>query len=334
MLYGLRYATYLRVATSIIAVGACRDGSNGSTARASPVSALELSSLRVMPIPPLHASQGIFIAGDQIVSWGTSPERALWWSDSQPVRVLASEKLRGPIGAALARPHHVRILDTAARAELVFDESGRLTHSTPVEFPAGLESASYAHGRWFAATIDRDSGARIVALGNEASSTLLRHRVPIDSGGPIRERLLLATSGSDVLAISRFYPFAMYRLDSAGTVIQQIRPDLSSALKADSSVELQSLVTVGLVRLDRGYLLSFAELTSLRRMVAVLNEDGKTERVRQLNNALAFSASDPSAKTLLSVWRFSGSQELQIFRWAWAPSGKQPSNSPIQRGKK
>jgi hypothetical protein len=114
----------------------CSEAATGK-AEATSHQQLRLASQRVISVPPDHESGGVFVSNGEILSWGTSPIRVLWWSGSRPVRALRSPMLRGPVGAAVGNDGHAVVADSSARSELTFDSTGQVVSSMPLKMPLG-----------------------------------------------------------------------------------------------------------------------------------------------------------------------------------------------------
>ncbi len=219
---------------------------------------------------------------------------------SVPARIVAAyESDRGAWQLLVADPDlEVRELGDPRGAKL------NVTNNEP-------DGAAYVSGEWAILRISKTSHASFIVEGEERTDQ------PV---GPVVQPPVLLTGSMDRVFVSEYqWPFAVHTFNLVSRRWITYSPDVSTMLSAvgDRPGMWRAL---RVLPLDRGWLRTFADLTSDVRVLMRVDPDGRVAAFRTLEQPLAFIASLPTQHALFAVRELGISDELIRFSWAWSPS--------------
>lgn len=298
----------------VLLLGACA----APAAPRDPARPLNLSMQEVLQFPADFEAFGVVSRGDQIVSWGHGPDEVLYRAEDRRWHALTNAP-RAPFAAALDDANHVWVLDSASRTSVQLDLARGTIATVPTAMPRTPDAATRFGGRWLVSATNPDSTASVVSLSGTRIDTLLTVRPTSNGVTTARARLLLTVVDDTLVATNRFYPFTIRFLTKTGKLHREWQPDLAGAANIPATA-LDRFVALSVVAVDGVYLLTLAELTSVRRALVIIDATGRILRYREIDVPLAFIGATP--EHLISLRRVRGIQEVVIHRWSWGPPGQ------------
>ena len=264
-------------------------------------------------LPPGFEVGGVAVGPRTTVVWSkATPEIVVRDSAGRWRHTLISggSRLTGASMPAAEGP--VVLLDASGR--IVSDASKWAGARAFETMPTNPEDAELFAGRWLVSVSDTMTGMAVLAPGRDSNHIFFRYRTPIGPGRPVRDRGTLDVYGDELLVSSRFFPFTVFVLDSAGTVRSKFSPTLALPMRPDSARDLRArLVSMSTVRLDRGYLQTLSDPFSLGRVLVVYDDSGNTVRATKIDVPMSVVASYPADRRLFAV-RALETQEVVAYR--------------------
>jgi len=195
--------------------------------------------------------------------------------------------------------------------------AGVVARKATMIVPEGLEEAVEVDGRWYGTVQERAGGFRVDQLGRGDPAVVYSFRSPPTDWRPVQDRAAVGRlDDKSLIVTSRFYPFQNAVIDRNGTVVLTFSPQLLGPESTDSLDSWLSLVSGPTIGLERGYLQTLSDPSSLRRLLVVYDSHGRTIRVNQRELPLSFVTRLPETATVLSVQRLAR-QEIVAYDWTW-----------------
>jgi hypothetical protein len=225
-----------------------------------------------------------------------------------------------PVGADFAvNSSNIEVVDASRFSIVVFAPNGALQAEYPLPLTGVPESAVRIGYAWFIGQRSTDGGYRIDAVDGRhptSSLSILRaSRNPRDSA--TSGTLMLSVVRGDLLVTRLFAPFKSVRLTSRGdTVLVFESPPIGSQRQWLGRRSTARWIGLPIIALDSGYLQTFSDVKSDRRLLVRYAADGRIRRITRLDAPIGVVAADPDHDLLFAV-RTVGTAELVRYKWTW-----------------
>jgi hypothetical protein len=286
----------------------------------------ELRQMAVFTLPDGFAITGITLgSADRLLIWSVHPP-CVFQLSAEEWQILGRGLLRHPISAAYGNDMgSIEIIDAALLQIIHFSADGHLAEQVGIYGLPDLSAATRSTDGWYVLPgprsdpyvyrVDPDGRAHRVAA------------VPVSDAwqaDSTRAVLILSPDTDGVLLSSRFPPFSSVRVAHSGQVYPFPLPALASKLKDETDPAVGRGIWVALPMLEgpAGYIQTYADLTSDRRVIAVFSTGGSLLREVTLEMPVGFQASLPRQSLLVGVTRLNA-VEIRLYRWRWdEPEGE------------
>jgi hypothetical protein len=271
----------------------------------------ELIEVRKVALPDSLAptDAAISVKGD-IVIWSQESGKATILDRRNGLHVLTVPRRWQPVGASFDADGSVDIWDAASSMLHRFSARGMLLSRRSV--PRGyVNHAIRVNGIWFTSGYDK---RRNLIVSYLAQSGELRKLYSVVKDTLKRDATYLGAAENELLLSSSEWPYETVRLALNGVVTSTFRPRLHEGGTEDQAVsELRALP---LVSINDGFIQTFTDLRSDRRIVALLSEAGETRSVRHMEIPIGIAAADARSSTLVAVRNI---EQLELVQYRWVP---------------
>jgi|GEM_PF-6717611 len=293
---------------------------------AQPPVALELEAMRTFRVPAgFDVSGAILLPDSGLVGWGaagifvvdeTGAPRLLDTELAFEPRGLRILKGPGPAFEVIGvRGEHAGVGKNAADPDRMELLAGFIT----------LQAISVPDGWFVLVEPDGETApSQQVCFFPDSQGPREEVGIPVVRPSPPWEHPVhLSPAGRDVLATEIAAPFRTWRLrtlpehqpqEIAAEILH--RDDLVVKEMAALGFPTERTAALPALRLDRGYLLQFSELSEDRRLVILIDDEGQVIRSSTIDVALGFMVSEPDTRLLLAL-RDIGMREFVLYRWTW-----------------
>lgn len=284
--------------------------------------ALQLRQLQAHQFPDSLRLTGVAAGPEgELVTWSRLTGSVLWLRNGT-WQSVGSGQLRRPIAAAL--PGHagrMEVLDVGLGEILVYSVAGEIVRRTSFNTIPHVAAAARGPDGWYIVrdSIGRQRIDRISSSGRfERIATLPR---PVSSP-PDSTGVTLSYAPAGLLVSHRSAPYRAYLVSNTGETIPFAVPPGIMESSDDGQSPAANWAAFPVVPIPNGYLLTYADLTSDRRLVAIYARDLRLLRSKPLDLPLTFHASSPDGSTIIGFTRFS-EVEIRVFELAREPISPQ-----------
>jgi hypothetical protein len=286
--------------------------------RAEPEPVLHLVEESARVLPDSFEIGGANVSGTTTVYWAVNRSTLLLERDGE-LKAVQPDSLVRPVAARLSRDGTmIEVIDAERRSLVRSDLAGRFAAEQPLQLPWRVESAVPFDSLWVLGGRDVAGNYRVVALQPSGARTRLLTLRARDYPG---QRLTMAVSEADGRAFATLQnsPFTVFQVLPATSLGLDSASGRFAvpALPQASGREPPLWASLGVHRLDNGYVRTFSDLRSDRRVVVTYDANGKLLRDRQVRVPMAVLATDP-VKRMLLVARRTDRFELVRYKWRWA----------------
>lgn len=282
-----------------------------------------LNELAAVSLPVEGVVKGVLVLDTAVLGYWS--DRALWRLGPFGAHRMCERHLRRPLTAMwLPDRHAVAVLD--GDGPRVLTEEGSRCRSTSIK-QRGMRvfAAARGLGGWIAAGATDSFRGMFRRRDEDRNWTVLSPRVPGFSDSSWAHVLLSADS-TGLIVSERGWPFTSAVIGPGGQIETVMRPIVPRHLDtARDSVPFARWTSSGAFRLDRGFVMVLSDLTSDRRVVALLDSLGATLRVTRVEAPFGLVATTPARHELLALRRL-GSAELVRYSWKWEGSTQMNTN--------
>jgi hypothetical protein len=275
-------------------------------------------------LPDSFEIGGANVSGTTTVYWAVNRSNLLLERNGE-LKAVRPDSLVRPVAARLSRDGAmIEVIDAERRSLVRADLAGRVAAEQPLQLPWRVESAVPLDSVWVLGGRDVAGNYRVVALQPSGARTRLLTLRARDYPG---QRLAMALSEADGRAFATLQnsPFTVFQ------TLPATSPGLDSTsgrfavpvLPKASGGEPPLWASLGIHRVDDGYVRTFADLRSDRRLIVTYDATGKLLRETLIRVPLAVLATDVSNRRLL-VARRTDRFELVRYKWRWAGAKHQP----------
>lgn len=189
-----------------------------------------------------------------------------------------------------------------------------MRRSDTLDLPFSLENATYRRGKWFLGGHGPLGYQILVGTPDRGWKNVPILPPFISSRGTLDPVHLHV--GQEGLVVSRVRPpFGGFLIDWSGRGATEFPPLIPPG--ASSAEELGKWIAMPVIGLDRGYLQSFGNPNSDRRVFSVKPALSSEARMTSMDVPLVFLAANPSSSVLVGALDL-GRLELVGYRWRWA----------------
>lgn len=275
------------------------------------------------------AAVGGVTGGDrgELVAWSPRDPRLIWLSRGSR-KALAHPSITRPVGAAVLRgrsllglghgEREVEVLDAPSGALVRLHEGGTLAGRREV---AGLKRAFNgirAGSGWYALVPDADTMVAYhlvyVADGSSEGRVLATAMQPV-RGVPqpgLSPAIRLSTWGDGVILTNPAAPYQSVVIDPAGKERPLVRPGGLRALGGRTA----KWYSMPVQHIEGGFLQTFTDLNSDRRVFVVYDEQGTPRRASTIAAPVAIVGEQTNPDYLIGIRR-TGRTELVGYTWTW-----------------
>ncbi|HYW07987.1 MAG TPA: hypothetical protein VE913_13585 [Longimicrobium sp.] len=274
-------------------------------------------------LPDSFALKGVALSPDgRAVMWAANQPYVLVEHRSQ-LRVVRSSSMLRPVAIGFASADSaIEVIDAERRSLLRLSFAGERLTEHGLEIPWGVESAARSAAGWVLGGRDVVGNYRVLAWDPNGGRRRLLTLLAKESGGK-RLAMTLSAAGTEVLAAQVSAPHVGRRLtvaaaEGSGAPIRAFEtPKLSG-----SSREAGLWISMAILPLDRGYIRTFTDLRSDRRVLVTYDGSGAMLRRTPIRLPMAVIATDPGRRMLLAVRR---TDQLELVRYHWRWAGTTPT---------
>jgi hypothetical protein len=283
---------------------------------------LQLRQVQVHQFPDSLRLTGVAAGPEgELVTWSRLTGSVLWLRNGT-WQSVGSGQLRRPIVAAL--PEHtgrMEVLDVGLGEILAYSPAGEIVQRTSFDTVPSVAAAARGVDDWYIVrdSIGRKRIDRISDSGRvETIATLPR---PV-AGPPDSTGVTLSYAPAGLLVSHRSAPYRAYLVRNTGETIPFAVPSGIMESRDDGHSPAATWAAFPVVPIPNGYLQTYADLTSDRRLVATYASDLRLLRSTPLDLPLTFHASSIDASTLIGFTRLS-EVEIHVFELAREPISPQ-----------
>lgn len=300
----------LALVTAIAFCAACRSAQDGSW----PHLVLEESSS--VTLPTEYNLRGATLADYRDF---------LYWGETSITRVSAGTgNTRTICGGRLTKPCGVAFVGASGGIEVVDGATGAVYRSGAqgtcellytIDEPDSIVSAVRLDTGWVIASADSADGTKI------AEYSPFGQRAWVASGalqGTHGLGVHLTASPAGVLVSSTQWPFRWLSVEANGETRLASSPLSFHSDRGlpDDSTRWAGWVALPVLRLDRGYLQTLADLASDTRRLVLYDDQGRVQSVRDVNVPFGIIGSFREKQVLIGLRR-TDRLELVVYRWRW-----------------
>lgn len=273
-------------------------------------SELVLRTMWSHPLPDSFFLDGAIVLDSlRALAWSAQTGQLLMVSDGGVSDVGDSGDVERPIGAHWdAQSRELFVCDGERRRIVTYDSTLSVKHFIPFRLTGRAQEAVFSRDKWYVGSRSEEGRYEIAEISlTDTPPVILNSRADTN---PHQRYLLAAHSDGFILTPMRgANGREIYRSDDA---LRTSQPEYREA------VQNAPLTTVALrtVAIDSGFLGIMADLTSDKRVLQVLDQQGIVRRSSTVNAALGPLASDPRRRVLL-MSRVTNSTEIVSYGWGW-----------------
>jgi hypothetical protein len=292
---------------------------------------LQLEEVASWTLPDSFELTGAFVSpADNTVAWAIN-QPYLLVEHGGVQRMVTSDSLVSPVGAALVQQDSLlEVVDSGRRSMLRLTLAGAFVSEKALDLPWKVDDAVRARSAWLLAGRDGGGNGRVIAVADSGRTTpLLTLPARQHEGTPLA--LQLSEAGDAVFATVLGDPRLVLRMSASQARSGRVLPRAefgAPALPDDrAGAEDAALwISLGIHPLDRGFIRTFSDLRSDRRVLATYDRDGRLLRDSGIAVPMAVVATVPRRRVLLAARR-TDRMELVKYRWSWVGVEPQPGES-------
>jgi hypothetical protein len=183
-----------------------------------------------------------------------------------------------------------------------------------------LQTAARLPSGWLASAQDSHRNLFLMPESDDGGGTVLRSFRYADFARSLPDTFVRISAGvtrwGDRIVASLWWnPYETLVMDTKGEVQQRFMPSPEGLVPqgiSDSSLFL----ALPALPLDRGFLQTYVDLRSDRRILVLFDSDGSERRRTTLTVPIGYVASLPASKQLLAIRRVVGT-EVVVYEWQW-----------------
>ena len=289
------------------------------------VARLILAEAFTLSVPDSFAMEGLAASPHSValLAWSGNTPYVLMYNriaDGPPKEIGRLTLLR-PVGAAFSNSGNeaIEVIDAGRRMLSTFSMSGQ--HLSDMHLRVPLEKifvAARGQEGWFLGGTDVHGTCRLhlQTLDGDAFEVSLGDLWVTSRTGCTRATLLITAFGRGVVMVSRRdEPFLSQQAGLGGSPDRLFfRPPQEPFAHSGYPARLWRALPI--VALDRGYLQTFADLRSDRRLIVRYDQAGRPIRTRTIDLPIGFVTSLPAARLLIGARRITG-VEIVGYVWRW-----------------
>lgn len=233
-------------------------------------------------------------------------------------QIVRSDSLFQPVAAILLEGDTlVEAVDAERQAIVRVDFQGRVKRHQSLQLPWIVESAIYSRGVWILGGRDLAGNYRVVAMNPSGARTRL-HTVAANRHRGTELSMSLSESGGDVFAALLTRPYLATRIPALPPSAERTPPLVFPAptLPKRNSGEKALWVALAVHALDDGFVRTFSDLRSDRRVLAIYDSEGRLVRTSLLDVPMAVLATVPDKRLMLAARR-TDRLEIVTYQWRW-----------------
>ncbi|HEX2091528.1 MAG TPA: hypothetical protein VHG28_03960 [Longimicrobiaceae bacterium] len=289
------------------------------------VALLSLESASAQSSPPLHL-EAIYTRSlpDSFAVTGVSASSSgavAYWAADQPYIIVDTDTQRHVIEAKqVGLPVAVAVLGGDSIVEVVdgrtpriirLSMTGQVLGERSVDLPFSIEHGARANGVWI--VVGKDSAnIKVMSIADGGEVKAIDSPSPLTSAWSRSSAYITGwQAGYSVSLIGS--PFDAYAIDSDGsrTPVHFVQPLLP---ESDTSSYQPLWISMPIVRLETGFLRTFADLRSDTRILVLYDDHGNISRQTLIRSPLGFVASLPERRLLIAIRK---SDQLEVVGYRW-----------------
>jgi hypothetical protein len=283
---------------------------------------VELTELYSLQLPDSFRLAGAAISTrGLLLLWSANVSYLILVSDRSISRV-PTPGVRGPIAASFAGSDTlIEIVTLAPPAIVQLTGMGSVVARHRLagwSDSLALETAAPLDDGWLIGGVTADRGYRIVHVRKSGGDTTVVRLPPGRLGQPPRISFQMTDLDGRVLLSSPLPPFSVAELTGTRAMRVLIPQSALVSTGVIKPTDTSSYwIALRMVPLDTGYIQSFADLKSDRRILAVYTRTFSPISHVITTVPLGMMASIPRRKRLIAARNIGGTVEIVVYQWRW-----------------
>ena len=285
-------------------------------------SSIELTEAYSLQVPDSFVLAGAAASTHgRILLWSLNQSRLILVTDTTMVR-LDADVGRGVIAGSFIQGDSVLEVVTSSPPAIVrFTSKGRLVRRRTLGRWAdsvALETGAHADGGWVIGAVQGDKSYRVVHVSDAGAKEVTWQLLEATRVRDLGRSFQMTASEGRVLMASHFPPYSVIGITPTGsTAILVAQSALVSRRVIGAPDTSSRWIALPVVVLDTGFIQTFADLNSDRRILTLYTSGFDLVNHVASNVPLGMMTSIPSRRVLVSGRNLRGRVELVVYRWRW-----------------
>jgi len=266
---------------------------------------LVLEETGSISIPRDFRVAGARLYDSEVLLWGNASGAVLSARLGTKAARVGENVLLQPVAAAILENGDIQVVDAGRREIVQFTRSGGLVKQSKLDSMRDIQAAHHAERGWVIRGHNRAGQPVFMMLDKCELAACSVDKFRVDRFGR-DEPVFLTGAAGGVIPSYVNPPFGSFLAD-VGKPIIAITPALPTGTW---------WVGMPVLALDRGFVWTLADLKSNTRWLALLDSDRIVVRTKEMNEPIAFLATDPQNRKIAAILDGDAYTNV-IYRWHW-----------------